>query len=120
MVCVFARKSSEPLASLVKQIDKKIGENKGLKSFVVVLTDDGKTTAEALKGLAEKSAIKNVPLTIHQDAEGLPDFELAKDAEVSVMMWKGTKVKASHGFKGPLTDANIHAILSDLPKVLND
>ena len=27
MVCVFARKTSEPLTSLVKQIDKKIGEN---------------------------------------------------------------------------------------------
>ncbi len=36
MVCVFARKTSEPLASLVKQIDKKIGENDQLKSFVVV------------------------------------------------------------------------------------
>ena len=27
MVCVFARKTSEPLASLVKQIDEKIGED---------------------------------------------------------------------------------------------
>ena len=33
MVCVFARKTSEPLASLVKQIDQKIGENGQLKSF---------------------------------------------------------------------------------------
>ena len=30
------RKTSEPLASLVKQIDKKIGENDQLKGFVVV------------------------------------------------------------------------------------
>jgi hypothetical protein len=36
--CVFARKTSEPLASLVKKIDGKIGENDKLKSFVVILT----------------------------------------------------------------------------------
>ena len=49
MVCVFARKTSEPLTSLVKQIDEKIGENGKLKSFVVVLTQKGDQTAEELK-----------------------------------------------------------------------
>lgn len=118
MVCVFARKTSEPLASLVKQIDQKIGENGALKSFVVVLTDDGKGATEALKGIAAKSGIKHVPMTLHQDAAGLPDFELAKDAEISVMMWKDQQVKANLGFKGPLTDGNIQTILADLPKIL--
>ncbi len=37
MVCVFARKTSEPLASLVEQIDKNIGENGKLNSFVVIV-----------------------------------------------------------------------------------
>ena len=41
MVCVFARKTSEPLASLVKQIDQKIGENHKLKSFVVIMPKEG-------------------------------------------------------------------------------
>ena len=53
MVCVFARKTSEPLTSLVKQIDKKIGENKKLKSFVVLLTDKGDKSAEDLRKLAK-------------------------------------------------------------------
>ncbi len=85
VVCVFARKTSEPLASLVKKIDEKIGENgklkgfvvvlterddkigenKKLKSFVVILTQQGEKTAEDLKKLASSSGIKNVPLTIH-------------------------------------------------------
>ena len=43
MVCVFARKTSEPLASLVKQIDGKIGENNRLKSFVVILSREGRS-----------------------------------------------------------------------------
>jgi hypothetical protein len=120
VVCVFARKTSEPLASLVKQIDEKIGENKSLKSFVVVLTDDGKGAAAALKDIASKSGIKNVPMTLHQDAAGLPDFELAKDAEVSVMMWKNATVKVNLGFKGPLSDDNIRAILAEIPKILGN
>ena len=40
MVCVFARKTSEPLASLVKQIDRRSDENGKLKSFVVVMTKE--------------------------------------------------------------------------------
>ncbi|MGE3817960.1 MAG: hypothetical protein AB7I30_00855 [Isosphaeraceae bacterium] len=108
------------MASLVKKIDEKIGENKAIKSFVVILTDDGENAAKTLKTIAETSGIKNVPMTIHQDAAGLPDYELAKDAEVSVTMWKGQQVKASLGFKGPLTDANVQTILAEIPKALGD
>ena len=121
MVCVFARKTSEPLASLVKKIDEKIGENNKLKAFVVVLTErTDKTTAADLKKLAEEAGIKNVPLTLHQDPVGPADYEIAKDADVTVLMWKGVKVKANHAFKGELTDEDIQAIVADLPKVLGD
>ena len=93
MVCVFARKTSEPLASLVKKIDEKIGENSTLKAFVVVLTErTDKTTAAELKKLAANAGIKNVPLTLHQDPGGPADYEIARDADITVMMWKGIKV----------------------------
>ncbi len=120
MVCVFARKTSEPLTSLVKQIDSKIGENNKLKSFVVLLDRDGKKAAGDLKKLASEAGIKNVPLTVHGDPAEVPDYELSKDADVTVVMWSGHKVKAARGFKGELTEEDIRAILSDLPKVLGD
>lgn len=120
MVCVFARKTSEPLTSLVKQIDKKIGENDKLKGFVVVLTQKGEETADSLRTLAKDAGIRNVPLTIHQDAAELPDYELAKDADVTVTMWSDGKVKSSRGFKGALTDRDVDTIVSDIPKLLND
>ena len=121
MVCVFARKTSEPLASLVKKIDEKIGENDKLKAFVVVLTErTDKTTAADLKTLAEEAGIKNVPLTLHQDPVGPPDYEIARDADITVLMWRGIKVKANHAFKGELTDQDIQAIVADIPKVLGD
>lgn len=121
MVCVFARKTSEPLASLVKKIDEKIGENNRLKAFVVVLTErTDKTAAAELKKLAGDAGIKHVPLTLHQDPVGPADYEIAKDADITVLMWKGTKVKANHAYKGELTDEEIDAIVADVPKVLGD
>jgi hypothetical protein len=120
VVCVFARKTSEPLASLVKQIDAKIGENETLKSFVVLLTREGDKAAENLRKLATDAGIKRVPLTLHQDAAELPEYELSKDADVTVVMWTGHKVKVARGYKGELTKENIRSIMDDIPKVLGD
>ena len=118
MVCVFARKTSEPLASLVKQIDSKIGENPKLKSFVVITPKKGDNPADDLKRLATTAGIKHVPLTIGESPDGPPNYEVARDADVTVVMWSGHKVKAARGFKGELTGDNIKDILSDVPKVL--
>jgi nucleotide-binding universal stress UspA family protein len=120
VVCVFARKTSEPLTSLVKQIDDKIGENKKLKSFVVLLTREGDKAAEDLRTLAKDAGIKNVPLTIHGDPAEVPDYELSKGADVTVLMWSGHKVKVNHAFKGELTEENIRTIVADIPKVLGE
>jgi predicted TIM-barrel fold metal-dependent hydrolase len=120
VVCVFARKTSEPLASLVKQIDSKIGENQKLKSFVVILSRDGEKAAADLRKLASDAGIKNVPLTVHGDPAEVPDYELSRAADVTVVMWSGHAVRAARGFKGELTDEDIRAILSDVPKVLGD
>ena len=120
MVCVFVRKTSEPLASLVKQIDKKIGDNNKLKSFVVVLTREGDKATEDLRKLAISAGIKHVPLTIHGDPGEVPDYELSKEADVTVLMWSGHKVKVNHAFKGELTEENIRTIVGDIPKVLGE
>ncbi len=120
MVCVFARKTSEPLTSLVKQIDEKIDENGELKSFVVILTDKGDQAAEDLRMLAKTAGIDHVPLTLHQDPAELPDYEISKDADITVLMWVGHKVKVNHAYKGTLTEKEIRAIVSDIPKILDD
>jgi hypothetical protein len=118
VVCVFARKTSEPLASLVKQIDKQIGENGSLKSFVVIMTKDAAKTAEALRKLAKDAGVKHVPLTMLGEINGPPDYEISKDADVTVTMWNESQVKVSHGYKGQLTDKDVQTIVSDIPKLL--
>ena len=120
MVCVFARKTSEPLASLVKKIDKKIGENESLKSFVVIMTTEGEKSGEALKTLAKDASIKHVPLTLIGEKDGPPDYEISADADVTVLMWNQGKVKSGYGFKGDLTEKDIETIMSGIPKLLKD
>ena len=120
MVCVFARKTSEPLASLVKQIDKKIGENGKLKSFVVIMTKDGETTCEALKKLANEADVKNVPLTMIGEKDGPPDYIISAKADITVLMWNQGNVKVNHAFKGELTETDIETVMSSIPKLLGD
>lgn len=120
MVCVFARETSEPLASLVKAVDAEIAKNSKLKSFVVVLTDDGDATAATLRTLAKECGVKHIPLTLVESPSGPPAYKIAKDADITVMMWKGIEVMANHAYKkGDLTEAEVKTIVADLPKILD-
>jgi len=120
VVCVFARKTSEPLASLVKQIDQKIGENSALCSFVVIMSSQPGKTPEELRKLAHDKGIKHVPLTMFGDPEGPGQYELSRKADITVLMWKQHTVKVNHAFKGELTDKDIKTIVDDIPKLLGD
>jgi hypothetical protein len=118
VVCVFARKTSEPLASLVKQVDKKVAESDQLKSFVVICGNEPEKTRKALEKLAQDNSIKNVPLTMFGEPGGPPDYELSRNADITVLMWDHHKVKFNHAFKGELNDKDIGAIVADIPKLL--
>jgi hypothetical protein len=120
VVCVFARKTSEPLTSLVKQIDKKIDENGKLKSFVVIMTKDSANTKEALSKLATDAGVKHVPLTMIGEKDGPPDYEISSDADITVLMWKNHKVKVNQAYKGELAEKDIESIVSGIPTVLSD
>ena len=117
----MTRQTSGPLTGLVKSLDAAIEKQKALKSFVVVLTDNPDKTAAALKAMAAEHKIKHVPLTLVAEPDGPPDYEIAKDADVTVMMWRGSKVVVNHAYKkGGLTGAEVDKIIADLPRILGD
>ena len=118
---IFAREITDDLASLVKQIDEQVEKNgsKQMKAFVVLLAEDADAAAPKLEELAKKQGIKNVPLTIFDGAAGPPSYKIAKDAEVTVLLWRGQSVKANHAFKkGELDKKGTEAIIADAPKIL--
>jgi predicted TIM-barrel fold metal-dependent hydrolase len=120
-VSIFARELTDDLAGLVKQIDEQVSKNeeKKMAAFVVILSEDSDTTAEKLEELAKKQGIKNVPLTIFDGEAGPGDYKIAKDADVTVLMWKGLEVKANHAFKpGELNGEKAKTVLQDTSKIL--
>jgi hypothetical protein len=120
-VCIFAREITDNLASLVKQVDEQVGKNssKEMAAFVVLLAEDADAAAPKLEKLAKDQGIKNVPLTVFDGESGPPSYKIAKDADVTVLLWKKQNVVANHAFKkGELNKKGIQATLADVPKIL--
>jgi hypothetical protein len=119
---VFARKSDAALASLAKQIDKKMTEHadKKLSSFINLLGDDREALEKSAKDLATSHKLDNVPVVVPVEFEDGPkDFGVNPKAEVTVILYTGLKVKANHAFApGAFNDKGVAAVMADLPKIL--
>ena len=121
MVTIFTRSITDDLTSLVKQVDELVAKNeeKKMASFVVMLSNDADGDEAKLKALAEKSGIKHVPLTIFDGVAGPPNYKIAEDAEVTVLLWKGQKTVVNHAFaKGKLDKAGVKKIVESTSEIL--
>jgi len=116
---VFARENSPELTKLIKKLDQATAKNKSksMGSFVVYLSDKEGLDKE-LASMAEKEKIEKTVLSI--DNPGGPKaYNVAKDADVTVVLYVDRKVKANHAFKkGELKDDAIEKIVADIPKIL--
>ena len=115
---IFAREVSDPLTSLVKKIDAATEKNVSSKmcSFVVFLTDE-ENAKDKLKSLADKEGIKRTILTI-DNVPGPPDYHIAKEADVTVVLYTDRVVKANYAFKkGELNDKDVNTIVKDVAKI---
>ena len=121
-VTIFTRSLDENLTQLVKKIDQQVATNdeKQMRAFVVLLTDDPDAAEPKLQDLAAKNGIKNVPLTIFDGEVGPPEYKIAEDAELTVLMWNKSKVAVNHAFeKGQFDKAAIEKVTKDTSKILN-
>jgi hypothetical protein len=95
----------------VKNADAKMG------SFFVFLSDE-ESTQNKLKELAKTEGIKKTVLTL-DNQNGPAKYDVAKDAEVTVVLYTGRVVKANYTFKkGEMKDADIEKVIGDLPKIV--
>lgn len=116
---IFAREISDSLTSLVKAIDTATLKNSGAKmgSFVVFCNDDD-SLKEKLKKLSEKENLKKTILTL-DNPTGPSKYEIAKDADITVVLYYKQKVKVNKAYKkGELTEKEIAGIVADIPKIL--
>ncbi len=122
VVTIFTRTMDDNVAKLVKEVDGLVGKNgeKQMKAFVVVLTDSPDEQEKKLTEVASKNEIKNVPLTVFDGPAGPPNYKIAKDAEVTVMMWNKSEVKANQAFaKGKFDKKAVESVVADTAKILN-
>lgn len=116
---IFARKNSPAVAKLIKQIDSATAKNSkaGLKSCVIFLSDNEKLN-DQLKQMAKKEKIQKTVLSIDNPA-GPGEYEISRDAEVTVLLYESSEVRANHAFgAGELNDRAITQVVSDLSKIL--
>jgi hypothetical protein len=107
------------LTSLVKKIDAATVENKDKKlcSFITFLNDD-EGAGDKLKDLAKKAGIKKCVFTL-DNPPGPKGYKIAKDADVTVVLYNKRKVESNFAFrKGELNAAAIEKIVGDLKKIL--
>jgi hypothetical protein len=116
---IFAREVSDNLTSLVKKIDEATEKNRGCRmgSFVVFCSDE-EGLKKKLEDLADKEKLKRTVLTIDNPA-GPGGYDIAKDADVTVLLYTRQTVKVNHAYKkGELTEREVERILSELPQIL--
>ena len=103
VAAVFAREITPGLTSLVKKLEQEQAAGGKTKAFVVLLSDDDKAQ-DKLKDLAKSEKIEKVMLTVDNPA-GPPKLKIAKDADVTVVLYKQKKVSKTLAFeKGKLDE----------------
>jgi hypothetical protein len=116
---IFARHLSTPLVKLIKKIDTATvkHEDDKMGSFVVFLSD-ATDLERKLKQVADKEEIKHTILAVDNPA-GPQAYKIAKDADVTVVLYTNHKVKANYSFaKGALNDKDINTIVASVSKIL--
>ncbi len=116
---VFTRSASEPVKKLVKELDAATVKNSDAKmgSFFVFLSDD-EGMAKKLESMAKKDDLKKTVLTLDNQT-GPENYNIAKDAEVTVVLYKDRKVVKNYTFKkGQMKDKDVAKVIADLPEIL--
>jgi hypothetical protein len=116
---IFAREVSPALTTLIKKVDDATGKNsKAEMGSFVVFCSDSKDLEGQLKTMADKEKVKNCILAIDNPA-GPDKYDVAKDADITVVLYTNRTVKANYAFKkGELKDKDIEKIVGDITKIL--
>jgi len=116
---VFAREVNPGLTGLVKKLEAatRAHSDCSFRAVVVLLSDDDKMEGK-LKELAEKEGLKKVVLAV-ESPTGPPSYKLAKEAEVTVLLYEHKKVKKNFAFeKGKMTDKEADVVVGAVKEIL--
>ena len=115
---VFAKTPNNTLAKLVKQLDKVAAENADAK-MANVINFSGEVTDEyvqQIKEFGDKLDLKHTALTTSADGGR---FKVNEDAEITVMHYKGKKVKYNFASKSALDKDDVQQIVKGASTIVD-
>lgn len=104
---------------MAKKIDSTTLANKSAKmgSYLILLSDDDKLEGK-IKEFAEKEKIQKTMLGIDNPA-GPEGYDIAKDAEVTVVLYVKKKVVKTFAFKkGEMKEKDIDTIVDSVKEII--
>jgi hypothetical protein len=118
-VIVFARSVSEPLGRLLAACDEAVARRPKdtMRAWMTVLGE--KTIGlDELGTWAKKQGLKSVPVGVFDDPVGPPSYKLARDADVTVLLFVNRKVVSNATFRaGELNDAAVQRIAEEVARL---
>jgi len=119
VAAVFARTADDAnLVKLLTALDALTDKNQKVEmgTFAIYLSDDAKL-ADKLKQQAEQAKYKQMVLAI-DGAEGPAKYRIAKDADITVLLYKDRVVIANYAFeKGKLGEKDVERIVAEAAKL---
>jgi hypothetical protein len=122
-VVMFARSLGDGLGKLCQELDRAVAEHKKdqLRAWVTFLSDDQLSLDPKVVHWGKKYALRTVPLGVFEDVGGPPSYRLARDADVTVLLFVKQEVTASFAFRqGELTKDNLKKVLKALPGIVGE
>ncbi len=119
---VFSRKSDAALASLVKKLDQAIDKHadEKLKVFVNLLGDDRDKLEEQAEQLVADQKLKNIPVVVPVEfEEGPANYGLNPAADLTVLYYRGMKVKANRALgEDEFTKKRVDSLVEEISKIV--
>jgi hypothetical protein len=116
---IFARDTNEQLVTLISKLDAETVKNadKKMGSFAIFCNDseglDGK-----LKDVAKSQKLKSFVLAI-DNPTGPEPYKIAKEADVTVVLYNKSKVIANYTFKkGELNAQSVEKIVAEVSNIV--
>lgn len=81
------------------------------------MMSDEENVKDVATKFAEANKVKNTVFAI-DNVSGPKAYKIAKEAEITVLLYTGGEVKANHAYrKSDFNAAAVEAIIKDLPKI---
>jgi hypothetical protein len=105
------------LTSLVKKLDAEVAKaGKDKMGAAVIFLSDDEGMKDKIEKFKETNNVKHVSLAL-DGSKGPEAYKIAKEANVTAILYKGKKVKANHAFD-KFGSSDVETVVGDLSKIM--